>query len=143
MTTASSIRLFADDCVLYRVIKSHQNHLILQQDLAQWTDTCQMKLNIDKCVTMTCTRSPVSTPTVYYIHVNIIDQHDYLGVKLHNSMTWSYHIQLKVNKATKVRNLIKCTLHKYMKEVNETAYFTLVRTILEYADIYLSTMFDW
>jgi len=42
---------------------------------------------------------------------------------------------LKVNKTTKVLNLFKHTLHKYTKEVKETAYFTLVRTILEYADI--------
>ena len=138
---ASSIRLFADDCVLYRVIKSPQDHLSLQQDLnqlVQWTDTWQMKLNIGKCVTMTCTRSPASTPTAYYINehpLDITDQHDYLGVRLHSSMAWSHHIQLKVNKATKVLNFIKRTLHKCTKEVKETAYFTLVRPVLEYAAI--------
>ena len=138
---ASSIRLFADDCVLYRVIKSPQDHLSLQQNLnqlVQWADTWQMKLNIGKCVTMTCTRSPASTPTAYYINehpLDITDQHDYLGVRLHSSMTWSHHIQLKVNKATKVLNFIKCTLHKCTKEVKETAYFTLVRPLHEYAAI--------
>ena len=97
-----------------------------------------MKLNIEKCVTMACTRSPASTPTVYYIHehpLDITDQHDYLGVRLHSSMTWSHHIQLKVNKATKVLNLIKCTLHKCTKEVEETAYLILVRPVLEYVAI--------
>ena len=77
---------------------------------------------------MTCTRPPVSTPMIYYIHehpLNITDQHDYLGVRLHSSMTWSHH------KAIKVLNLIKRTLHKCTKEVNETAYFTLVRPILQ------------
>ena len=29
---SSSVRLFADDCLLYRVIKSHQDHLSLQND---------------------------------------------------------------------------------------------------------------
>ena len=29
----SSVRLFADDCLLYRVIRNFQDHLILQQDL--------------------------------------------------------------------------------------------------------------
>ena len=85
---ASFIRLFADDHVLYRVIKSPQDHLSLQQDLnqlVQWTDTWQMKLNVRKCVTMTCTRSPASIPIVYYINkylLDITDQHDYLGVRL-------------------------------------------------------------
>ena len=42
----STNRLYADDCVLYRVIKSPQDHLILQHDLnkAQWTDIWQMKI---------------------------------------------------------------------------------------------------
>jgi len=36
----SYIRLFADDCILYRVIHSEQDHQLLQQDLnriIQWT----------------------------------------------------------------------------------------------------------
>jgi len=85
---------------------------------------------------MSCNRSPSSTPTVYYISDNaleIVDQHDYLGVRLHSSMMWSYHIQLKIhsNKATKVLNLIKRTLHKCTKEVKEAAYLTLVRPALD------------
>ena len=88
----------AEDCVLYRVIKSPQDHLSLQQDLnqlVQWTNTWQMKLNIEKCVTMTCTRSPTSTPKAYYINnhpLGITDQHDNIGVRLHSSMTWYHHI---------------------------------------------------
>ena len=49
----SSIRLFADDCVLYHVIHSEQDHCHLQQDLnyiIQWTKQWQMSLNINKCV---------------------------------------------------------------------------------------------
>ena len=71
------------------------------------------------------TRSLTSAPTAYYINehpLDITDQHDYLGVRLHSSMTWSHHIHLKVNKATKV--LIH-TLYKCTKEAKETAYFTL------------------
>jgi len=137
----SSIRLFANDCVLYKVIKSSQDHLLLQQDLnnlVQWADTWQMKLNIEKCVTMTCTRPrpPASIPTVYLINkhpLKIVNQHDYLGVRLHSSMTCNHHIQCKVNKATKVLNFIKCILYKCTREVKITAYFTLVRPLLEYA----------
>ena len=67
--------------------------------------------------------------------LDITDQHDYLGVRLHSSMTWSHHIHLKVNKATKLLNFIKRTFYKCTKEVKETAYFTLVRPVLEYAAI--------
>jgi len=52
----SSIRLYVDDCVLYRVIHSEQDHHLLQQDLnriTQWTKQWQMSLNIDKYVILT------------------------------------------------------------------------------------------
>ena len=76
--------------------------------------------------------------TAYYINeypLDITNQHDYLGVRPHSSMTWSHHIQLKVNKATKILNFIKHTLYKCTKEVKETAYFILVRPVLEYAAV--------
>ena len=47
----SSVRLFADDCVLYRNIKSPMDCQILQDDLnslAQWEADWQMKFNVAK-----------------------------------------------------------------------------------------------
>ena len=48
----SSVRLFADDCVLYRNIESSMDCQILQDDLnslAQWEIDWQMKFNVAKC----------------------------------------------------------------------------------------------
>ena len=48
----SSVRLFADDCVLYKSITSLEDAEQLQEDLCkicEWTNKWQMKLNIDKC----------------------------------------------------------------------------------------------
>ena len=51
--------LYADDCILYRVIKLPQlDHLILRTTgpktnyVVQWTDTWQMKLSFETCVKM-------------------------------------------------------------------------------------------
>ena len=47
----SNIRLFADDCVVYRQIDSPQDHVILQKDLnklVDWSNIWQMKFNVDK-----------------------------------------------------------------------------------------------
>ena len=55
----SSVRLFADDCVLYRDIKSPIDCQILQDDLnnlAQWKTDWQMKFNVAKCHSMRVTR---------------------------------------------------------------------------------------
>ena len=52
----SSVRLFADDCVLYRNIHSLQDCLTLQEDLTslgQWEADWQMKFYVAKCHSMT------------------------------------------------------------------------------------------
>ena len=50
---SSTVWLFADDCVMYRIIDSLEDSLCLQRDLStilSWTKKWQMQLNIDKCV---------------------------------------------------------------------------------------------
>ena len=54
---SSSICLFADECILYRVIKSENDSVILQHDLnllSQLVTVWQMKFNVNKCVVL-CT----------------------------------------------------------------------------------------
>ena len=67
----SSIHLFADDCILYRIIETPDDHQHLQSDLnslIQWTMQWQMKLNPEKCVTLRCTRSPTPYQAVYILN---------------------------------------------------------------------------
>ena len=87
----SSICLFPDDCILYRIIETPEDHQQLQHDLnslMQWTKQWQMRLNSEKCVTLRCTRSPTPHETTYLINekpLQVVEQHVYLGVKLHSS----------------------------------------------------------
>ena len=55
----SSVRLFEDDCVLYRNIYSIQDCLTLQEDLTslgRWEADWQMKFNVAECHSMRVTR---------------------------------------------------------------------------------------
>jgi hypothetical protein len=48
----SSVRLFADDCLLYRTIKKEEDHLTLQADLKHlegWENKWGMRFNAKKC----------------------------------------------------------------------------------------------
>ena len=57
---SSTIRLFADDCIMYRTVTTREEASILQCDLNKIYDWCtmwQMQLNIDKCAILRCTRS--------------------------------------------------------------------------------------
>ena len=52
LAASSSVRLFADDCLLYRRINTTQDTNILQSDLnnlQKWEARCQMMFNTDKC----------------------------------------------------------------------------------------------
>ena len=54
---SSSLRLFVDDCVLYRIIESNHDHNYLQSDLNvifAWSQSWHMQFNVKKCVTLRC-----------------------------------------------------------------------------------------
>lgn len=68
-TITSSIRLFADDCVIYRNICEPSDPSQLQTDLntiSAWCNTWLMKLNVDKCKYMRLTRTIKHTPVNTY-----------------------------------------------------------------------------
>ena len=67
----SSVRLSADDCLLYRVIKGHQDTERLQVDLNQfqeWEKDWQMLFNPDKCEHIRMTNKRKIIQTSYNIH---------------------------------------------------------------------------
>ena len=56
----SHIRLFANDCVIYRTISSLEDPLCLQEDLDRifnWTTRWQMHSNVQKFVVLRCSYS--------------------------------------------------------------------------------------
>ena len=56
----SPLHLFADDCLLYRVINGVEDTNRLQEDLnklSEWANTWQLKFNVSKCTVICCTRS--------------------------------------------------------------------------------------
>ena len=55
----SNVRLFADDCVVYRQVKSDSDCAIMQDDLdslENWENKLCMSLNVAKCITIAITR---------------------------------------------------------------------------------------
>ena len=136
---SSMVRLFADDCVIYRIIESLEDSLCLQRDLntiLDWTRKWQMQLNIDKCVVLRCTRSLFPITLDYKsddISLKVVKQYKYLGIILHEGMRWLHHIQSICNKANKSLNFLRRNLSKCSINVKENAYLTIVRPLLEYA----------
>ena len=135
----SNIRLFADDCVVYRQIDSTQDHVILQEDLNNlfdWSNTWQMKFNVDKCVIMNIGNLKIKAKHGYKMNNQILEtvkHHPYLGVELTDNMKYNNHINTITSKASRVLGFVKRNLKHCPRTVKERAYQTLVRPKLEYS----------
>ena len=137
----STIRLFADDCLVYRKTNNHSDQQILQEDLdrlEQWQNKWQMNFNPSKCYILTISPKKSYKPPTYKLCNQILKQvesHPYLGVEIDNKLRWDKHISNITTKANRVLGLIKRNLSRCPKEVKVTAYKTLVRPILDYASV--------
>ena len=114
----SSVRLFADDCVLYRNIKSPIDCQILQDDLnslTQWETDWQMKFNVTKCHSMRVTRhlSENQIQYEYSLHQQKLEQVQsakYLGITITDNLDWGQHISEILCKATKTMGFLRRNL---------------------------------
>ena len=94
----NQICLFVDDCLMYWIIYSPEDHTILQKDLTlltNWAKKWQMEFNIHKCKMMqvtTCSDISRFTYTMNDIPLEFVDQHNYLGVCLQNRLSWQPHV---------------------------------------------------
>jgi hypothetical protein len=133
----SNIRLFADDCVCYRVIDTIEDCEKLQTDLnklGEWVRKWGMRFQPVKCNMMKLTRKR-EHHIDYNYKLEFINNIKYLGVNLSSDLRWDKHVMECISKANRVLGLLKRNLHFCSKEVKETAYLSFVRPILEYAGI--------
>ena len=133
------IKLFADDCLLFREIDSLSDAERLENDLqslVKWSKTWQMSFNVKKCPTLkVCKKkNPIHFQcTMSNVQVSEVDRHPYLGVELERNMSWSQHITGTANKASNTLGFLRRNLSACFTQVKATAYKTLVRPKLEYA----------
>ena len=89
----SKIQLFADDCILYRVIESQCDEQALQEDLDKilnWANIWQMKFNVNKCVVLRCSRLLSQLQPTYLLNNHLlqnVSEHLFLGVTLDSKMS--------------------------------------------------------
>ena len=102
---ASSSRLFADDCIVYRQIKDISDCETLQEDLnmlAEWETKWGMAFHSQKCSVLNLTRSRIPIRFNYRLKGHILELQDstkYLGVDLQSSLSWKNHIDRISKKA--------------------------------------------
>jgi hypothetical protein len=136
---SSTLRLFADDLIIYRKINDNNSHAMLQQDintLYNWSKTWAMKFNETKCHMVLLSRNKDKANYTYQLGNSVLpfyDKFTYLGVTADADLNWSGHINTVYNKATRVLNFIKRNTSICSKKYKSLAYLALVRPHLEYA----------
>ena len=76
---SSTTRLFADDCLLYRRIRTTEEQAILQRDLnnlQQWENNWLKRFNPDKCEVLIATNKTSPIHSEYAIHGQVLNQTD-------------------------------------------------------------------
>ena len=95
----SSIRLFADDCVLYRQVQTREDYTMLQQDLltlSQLAKLWDMSFNVKKCAHMCIPLKRKPTINDYNMDGQQVPKettYKYLGVTVPNYLSWNTHAQ--------------------------------------------------
>ena len=71
----------------------------------------------------------------YSLHgctLSATSKHTYLAVMLDDHLSWSIYVTNVANKATRMRNFLKCHLSKCSSNVKVSAYLLMVRPLMEY-----------
>ena len=142
LSKGTFIRLFADDSLLFREIKSQQDCKILQEDLnklQKWEEKWKMEFHPDKCqLIQISNKTKTLISSDYYIHnqkLEVTDSAKYLGVIIDNKLNWKNQCISVCKKANKMlaflkRNINNCPLH-----IKNHCFKALVRPTLEYGSV--------
>ena len=101
---SSTVCLYADDIVLYRVVNSTEDCDRLQHDLNilhKWATTWRISFNVTKCYYVRFTNKQHIIHYTYHIHNHELEERNvmkYLGILIDNKLTWSAHSDYTVKK---------------------------------------------
>ena len=135
----SRMRLFADDSIIYREIRSMEDHYKLQDDITKlqtWSERWQMTFKPEKCYVLSITNKRNISKFLYHINDVALESKDswkYLGVIIDSKLNWNDHCTEIAAKARQALGLIQRTLHAATPKCKAIAYKALVRPRLEYA----------
>ena len=135
----SKVRLFADDCLIYRKIKNKEDQNLLQRDLnllESWGVKWGMRFNAAKCNIMRVSRLRSPLEHEYTLTGKVLTEvtdTKYLGLTFSDNLDWSKQITIITNKANAKLSFLRRNLKGCPEKLKELAYFSLVRSFLEYS----------
>jgi hypothetical protein len=126
----SSVRLFADDCLLYRTIKKEDDHLTLQADHKQlegWANKRGMRFHAKKCYVLSINNKSSRYYQLEKHTLQEVQDNPYSGPQISNDLKWSFHINNVCKKANAKLDFLGRNLGNVPETCRMTTYVTLVR----------------
>ena len=127
--------------MIYLVVTSQSDARRLQQDLdtlTKWEKTWMMEFHPDKCEVISVTHKTKPIIYNYILHGHVLKHVDcvkYLGVHINKQLNWNTHINHTTSKADKSLNFLRRNINVSNPTIKGRAYKSLVRPILEYAQV--------
>lgn len=135
----SECLLYADDLKIFRIIESHVDSQLLQQDLTEinkWCATNGLSLNISKCKTVRYTRNANTIDFNYNLNDVVIDLAPSirdLGVIFDSKLSFSHHIEHVTSTSLKTFGFIVRNTRPFINiNALKSLFCALVRSKLEY-----------
>jgi hypothetical protein len=135
----STVRIFADDTIMYLAITSDVDTVHLQEELdklASWELAWMMSFHPEKCNVLTVSRKRNIIKRGYILHGHQLEQvtsAKYLGVTISSDLRWNVHIANICKRANSTLSFLKRNINISNPKVKENAYEALVRPTMEYA----------
>ena len=124
---------------MYCPIRCSADQVALQRDLSalvRWDGAWGIQFNASKCQDMHIHKSHNTKPNMYSLCDTILEtvsEAKYLGVTLTHELSWSTHANLVATKANRTLGFLRHKLCKCPVALRETAYISMVHSVLEYA----------
>ena len=135
----STVRLYADDVILYTAINTVEDCNKLQHDLntlVRWAEDWKMSFNLQKCefLRITLKKNPIAVQyTLHDYTIHEVTHAKYLGVVIDSKLSWSEHIKQVTNKANKVKGFLQRNLYNCPISIKTNCYKSMIKPIVEYA----------
>ena len=134
----ATVRLFADDTMMYMTVSSENDANTLQHDLdklAAWEEKWMMKFHPQKCSVLRITRKKSPYIHNYQLHGHTLlseTNSKYLGLIINEKLSWNNHIDNVCKKGNSSLAFLRRNLQISQKHIKANAYTALVRPQLEY-----------
>jgi hypothetical protein len=133
----SPIVRYADDSTLYRIIRSQDDIIVLQQDLdtiAAWCHNNGMSLNESKCKVMDISNAAalVHPYVINGKELPYVNTEKLLGVHIASDLKWNVQSEAVRAKSSKLLGFLSRNLNGCTHRVKRLAYLTLIRPNITY-----------